>query len=73
MGPASQGLQALNYRIPPDSKQPRCPWCKCYDVRRSTQRNFIDVVLELIDLAPFRCRSCRRRFYKRCDFRPANF
>jgi len=27
------------------------------------RRNFIDVVLELMDLVPYRCRSCRRRFY----------
>jgi len=36
-----------------------------YDVRRSMRRNFIDVVLDLIGLAPYRCRSCRRLFHKR--------
>jgi|HubBroStandDraft_4_1064222.scaffolds.fasta_scaffold3291325_1 uncharacterized protein with PIN domain len=69
MGSASQGLQLLASRTRPDPKQPRCPRCKSYDMRRSMRRNFIDVVLELIDLAPYRCRSCRRLFYKGRDFK----
>ena len=36
-----------------------------YDVRRSMRRNFIDVILDLIDLVPYRCRFCRRIFHKR--------
>jgi uncharacterized protein with PIN domain len=69
MGSASQGLQLLTSRTPPDPKQPRCPRCKSYDVRRSMRRSFIDVVLELMELAPYRCRSCRHLFYKGFDFR----
>jgi hypothetical protein len=65
MGSASQSLQPLKYRRPPDPNQPRCPRCMSYDVRRSMRRNFIDVVLDLIDLAPYRCRFCRRLFHKR--------
>jgi transposase-like protein len=63
MGSASPGLQLLRHRTTPDPKQPRCPRCQSYDVRRSMRRNFIDVVLELIDLAPYRCRDCRRLFH----------
>jgi transposase-like protein len=65
MGSASQGFQLFTHRTTPDAKQPRCPRCKSYDVRRSGRRNFIDVVLELMDLAPYRCRSCRRLFHNK--------
>jgi CheY-like chemotaxis protein len=41
-----------------------CSNCGCYDVRPSTTRNALDVVLALLFLAPFRCRECRVRFYR---------
>lgn len=64
MGLASQSLQLLKYRRPPDTDRPRCPWCMSYDVRPSMRRNFIDAVLDLIALGPYRCRSCHRHFHK---------
>ena len=65
MSPASQGFHRVRYRrSPPDLRQLRCPTCKSYDVRRSMRRNFIDAVLDLIGLAPYRCRSCRCLFHR---------
>jgi hypothetical protein len=64
MGPASQDLQ-LYYGIPPESHVPRCPKCRCSDVRRSTRRSLIDAILEHVSVIPYRCRYCRCRFHRR--------
>jgi|HubBroStandDraft_5_1064220.scaffolds.fasta_scaffold102326_3 hypothetical protein len=40
---------------------PRCHW-KC--ARRSRRRRNLDLVAVLLFLRPYRCRSCRARFYR---------
>jgi len=40
---------------------PRCHW-KC--AQRSKRRTGLDSILGLFLLRPFRCRSCRRRYYR---------
>jgi hypothetical protein len=40
---------------------PRCHW-KC--ARRSRRRRKLDLVAVLLFLRPYRCRSCRARFYR---------
>jgi CheY-like chemotaxis protein len=41
-----------------------CSNCGSYDIRPSTSRNALDVLLACIFLSPFRCRECRERFYR---------
>src|SRR5262249_43557573 len=41
-----------------------CPTCGWSDIRFSTPQGFLDRALRLVFLAPFRCRKCRRRFYR---------
>ena len=41
-----------------------CSNCGSYDIRPSTSRNALDILLACVFLAPFRCRDCRERFYR---------
>jgi CheY-like chemotaxis protein len=41
-----------------------CSNCGSYDIRPSTSRNALDVLLACVFLSPFRCRDCRERFYR---------
>lgn len=44
--------------------RPRCPHCTTLDIRRSQIAGFRDYLMRLVfDRAPYRCRSCRHRFY----------
>jgi hypothetical protein len=40
---------------------PKCHW-KC--ARRSSRKTRLDLLLALFFLRPFRCRSCRLRYYR---------
>ena len=40
-----------------------CPRCSSKNIRRS-QRSWLDWLLALIFIAPYRCRDCRTRFYR---------
>lgn len=45
---------------------PACPHCESDDTARSRRRGFVETtVLPLLGRAPFRCRSCRKRFVAR--------
>jgi CheY-like chemotaxis protein len=48
----------------------RCRACGSADVRRSESRSLLDIILICFFLVPFRCRYCRRRFYR--FWRPAS-
>jgi hypothetical protein len=41
-----------------------CPNCTSVDVRRSVRKGMFDEFLRLFSIAPFRCRSCRHKFYR---------
>lgn len=45
-------------------KGPRCPLCGWTDVRRSMPKGFLDRVVRIVGLVPYRCRSCGQRFYR---------
>jgi hypothetical protein len=45
-----------------------CPNCGSVDVRMSQSHRTLDFLVQSFSLRPYRCRSCRKRFYKR---RPA--
>jgi ribosomal protein L37AE/L43A len=57
----------------PDSKKddqlaeedhPSCPKCGSQDVRRSSSEGVGAALLRVFGRWPFRCRSCRARFYR---------
>jgi DNA-directed RNA polymerase subunit RPC12/RpoP len=45
-------------------KGPRCPACGWMDVRRSMPKGFLDGLVRIVGLVPYRCRSCAHRFYR---------
>lgn len=45
-------------------KNPRCPNCGWTDVRRSMLHGFVDYLVRIVGLVPYRCRSCGERFYR---------
>lgn len=42
----------------------RCPVCGWTDVRHSMPHGFVDHLVRMIGLVPYRCRSCGLRFYR---------
>jgi DNA-directed RNA polymerase subunit RPC12/RpoP len=43
----------------------RCTWCGSRDVRHSFPNGIRDGIMAVLRFTPFRCRSCRKRFYRR--------
>jgi hypothetical protein len=41
-----------------------CPNCTSTDVRRANRRGMVENMLRMFSIAPFRCRSCRHKFYR---------
>ncbi len=41
-----------------------CPLCTSTDIRRANRKGLFEGFLRLFFIAPFRCRSCRRKFYR---------
>jgi hypothetical protein len=41
-----------------------CPRCLSKDVRRSRHSSFLPLVLAQFGLHPYRCRNCRKRFFR---------
>ena len=41
-----------------------CPSCTSTDVRRANRVGMFESFLRLFFIAPFRCRSCRHKFYR---------
>ena len=44
-----------------------CPKCGSTDVRRAKSEGTMSAILRIFGRWPFRCRSCRRRFYLPAD------
>jgi len=63
-------------RLPPEvleavaAGMPLCPNCNGRNVRTSQAMHPMDRVAALFGYAPFRCRVCQHRFYKRLTARP---
>jgi hypothetical protein len=53
-----------------ESQKPFCPKCGSTDIRISHTHNTLDFLLKSFSLRPHRCRSCRKRFYKRTPAAP---
>ena len=49
-----------------------CPRCTSRHIRRASRANFLEQSMRLFGLAPFRCRSCRYKFYRLQFQRPAD-
>lgn len=45
-------------------ERPTCPKCGSQDVRRSHDEGVLAALLRMLGRWPFRCRSCRSRFYR---------
>ena len=43
----------------------RCPLCRSRDVRPSYPNGLRDTIMATFGFTPLRCRSCRKRFYRR--------
>jgi hypothetical protein len=41
-----------------------CPHCTSTDIRRANRKGMFEGFLRLFFIAPFRCRACRRKFYR---------
>jgi len=50
---------------PEESQKPFCPRCGSTDIRGSQTPHMLDFLLNSFSLKPYRCRSCRKRFYLR--------
>jgi len=44
--------------------RPSCPKCGSVDIRRSHQEGALAALFRILGRWPFRCRSCRSRFYR---------
>lgn len=55
------GLPVAALTAHPDVVCSKCRW-NC--ARRSRRRTSLDLLLTLFFLAPYRCRSCRKRYYR---------
>jgi hypothetical protein len=55
---------------PEESTKPFCPKCGSTDIRVSQTQRLLDHLLVTFSLRPHRCRSCRKRFYKRTPAAP---
>jgi hypothetical protein len=45
-------------------KQGFCPNCTSTDIRRANRHGIWEEFLRFFFIAPFRCRSCRHKFYR---------
>ena len=45
----------------------QCPRCLSKDIRRSRRGGVVDIILSHLFLDPFRCRNCRKRFFRSAD------
>jgi hypothetical protein len=50
--------------------RPFCPKCGSTDIRGSQSHRAMDILLRSFALHPYRCRSCRKRFYMRKPAEP---
>ena len=51
----------------PDPDSLFCPKCGSTDVRRSRGEGMLAFFFSLLGRMPFRCRSCRIKFYRHAD------
>jgi hypothetical protein len=51
--------------LPQETQKPFCPNCGSTDIRGSQTHHMLDFLLKSFSLKPYRCRSCRKRFYRR--------
>jgi len=58
---------------PAEPRKPFCPKCGSTDIRGSQSHRMLDFLLKSFSRRPYRCRSCRKRFYlRRPEVDPAN-
>ena len=58
-------LEAESQEHSEESHKPFCRKCGSTDIRMSQTHKALDFLLKSFSLRPYRCRSCRKRFYLR--------
>jgi hypothetical protein len=51
----------------PEPRRFHCPKCGSSDVRRARSEGMLSAVMQMFGQWPFRCRSCRSRFFRRAS------
>lgn len=54
----------VRQQVESQQEKPRCPRCGSFDIRRSSSQGLIATIFQMFGREPYRCRSCRRRFYR---------
>ena len=62
--PAPDARPDSNDERAAEKERLRCPKCGSPDVRRSNNAGVVTALLRGLGRWPFRCRSCRARFYR---------
>jgi ribosomal protein L37AE/L43A len=57
----------MSFRDEMPSDRPACPKCGSTDIRRSKSEGLLAAVAQMFGRWPFRCRSCRVRFYRAAE------
>lgn len=62
-----QMIRAMSQQQEPNPESLFCPKCGSTDVRRARGEGFLAFFRALFGQMPFRCRSCRVKFFRRAD------
>jgi uncharacterized coiled-coil protein SlyX len=63
--PAGEMVKAESLEVvEPNGKYGFCPKCTSTRIRRANRAGILEEFLRLFFIAPFRCRSCRHKFYR---------
>jgi hypothetical protein len=54
----------MSFKDDMPSDRPACPKCGSGDIRRSKSEGVLAAIAQVFGRWPFRCRSCRARFYR---------
>jgi|KBSMisStandDraft_5_1062788.scaffolds.fasta_scaffold2744512_1 ribosomal protein L37AE/L43A len=66
MAPLDEQFEADEHETPAAAaSRGGCPKCGSHDVRRARSEGIVATFLQLFGRWPFRCRSCRSRFFRR--------
>ncbi|MEO8098088.1 MAG: hypothetical protein ABI811_10335 [Acidobacteriota bacterium] len=56
--------ESLEEHLEADPGKFTCPKCGSVDIRRARSEGFLVSLFQMVGRWPFRCRSCRTRFFR---------